>query len=163
MIKAVTGSIHFRLGFALSTGAASELDICALESVATDKRGRLEEEFFIGAWSYRIDPPQLSLVESLRLTGCGKDRMPPATVRIKALDMGGEQFDRHMNEALVQKTDDQSGLSRHGGVRGIARKQVAEQSVFAVRAATPDLIARIEIAEDYRPAVGFEIRFDLLA
>jgi hypothetical protein len=33
--NAVTGSIHFRFGFTLSSGATLELDICTLESVTT--------------------------------------------------------------------------------------------------------------------------------
>jgi hypothetical protein len=42
-----------------------------------------------------------SLVESLRLAGCRQHRVPPTTGRIEALYMVDEQFDRHMNEALV--------------------------------------------------------------
>ena len=75
----------------------------------------------------------------------------------------GEQFDRDVNEALVQKTDHDAGLAGHRGVDGVAREEIAEQRVLAVRRAAAHLIARVEVAHHDRDAFRFEERFDLLA
>src|SRR5258708_22691501 len=71
--------------------------------------------------------------EVLRLTGSGENGAPPAARRIEAFDASGEQFNGNMNEALMQKTDDDSRFSSHGGMDGVAGEEIAEDRVFAVR------------------------------
>jgi len=46
IINAVTGSIHLRFDLTLSSGATLEVDICTLESVATDETCRLGAQTF---------------------------------------------------------------------------------------------------------------------
>jgi hypothetical protein len=48
-------------------------------------------------------------------------------------------------------------------VDSVAREQVTEQCVLPVRRATSDLVARVEVTQDDRNALGFVERLDLLA
>ena len=77
--------------------------------------------------------------------------------------MGGEEFDGDVDETLVQKADHDASLAGHCGVDGVAREQIAEQCILAVRRTAADLVARVEVTHDDRDAFGFEERLDLLA
>ena len=68
-----------------------------------------------------------------------------------------------MDETLVEEADDEAGLAGHRGVDGMAREEVAEQLVFAVRGPAADLVARVEVAHDDGDTLGFKIRLDPLA
>ena len=105
----------------------------------------------------------MTLCEPLRLPGGGEDRTPPAAGGIEAFGVRGEEFDGDVDEPLVQEADDEAGLAGHRGVDGVAREEVAEQRVLAVRGAAADLVARVEVAHDDGDALGFEIRLDPLA
>ena len=48
-------------------------------------------------------------------------------------------------------------------VDGMAREEVAEQHVFAVRGAAADLVAWVEVAQDHGDTFGFKIDLDPLA
>ena len=71
--------------------------------------------------------------------------------------MRAEEFDRDVDETLVQKTDHDAGLASHRRVHRMTSKQIAEKRVFAVRGAAAHLVARIEVTRDDRDAFGFEI------
>src|SRR5690349_14392937 len=85
-------------------------------------------------------------LETRRLSGRGQDCMPPAAVGIEALALAAEQVDRHVNEFLVQKPDDQPGLTRHCRVHGMSREKVAHDRVGAVCGPAADQVTRIEVA-----------------
>ena len=80
----------------------------------------------------------MTLCESLRLAGRGEDGAPPAAGGVKAFGVRGEEFDGHVDETLVEESDDEAGLAGHRGVDGVAREEIAEQRVFAVRRAAAD-------------------------
>ena len=63
----------------------------------------------------------------------------------------------------MQETDDDTGLAGHGGMGSVAGEKVAEQGIFTVRGAAADLVARVEVAQDNRNALRFEISLDALA
>ena len=75
--------------------------------------------------------------------------------------MGGEEFDGDVDETLVQKADHDASLAGHCSVDGVAREQIAEQGILAVRRAAADLVARVEVTHHDRDAFGFEERLDL--
>ena len=77
--------------------------------------------------------------------------------------MTGKEFDGNVNKPFVEEADDQAGLAGHGGMHGISGEQVADNGVFTVRRRTADLVARVEIAQDNRDALRFEISLDPLA
>ena len=81
-----------------------------------------------------------SLGKPLGLAGGGENGTPPAARRVEAFGVGCEHFDRHVNETLVQKTDDHAGLAGHGRVDGVARKEIAEERVLGVRRAAANLV-----------------------
>ena len=105
----------------------------------------------------------VNLCEPLRLAGRGEDGAPPTARGVEAFGVRGEQFDGDVDEPLVQKADDDAGLAGHRGVDGVAREEIAEQRVLAVRRAAADLVARVEVTHHDRDAFGFEERLDLLA
>ena len=63
-----------------------------------------------------------------------------------------------MDEALVEKADDQAGLASHGGVDGIAGERSQTKGVLAIRGAAPDLVARVEIPHDDGDPLRMEAR-----
>ena len=73
---------------------------------------------------------------------------------VESLRVRGEQLDRDVDETLVQKADDHAGLAGHRGVDGVAREEIAEQRVLAVRGAAADLIAGVEVTHHDRDALG---------
>src|SRR5580704_6486791 len=77
--------------------------------------------------------------------------------------MGGQEFNRDVDEALVQKSNDNASLAGHCGVDSVAREQIAEQCVLTVRRAAADLVTRVEVTHDDGNAFAFEERLDLLA
>ena len=105
----------------------------------------------------------VTLCEPFRLSGHGEDRTPPTAGEIEAFGVRGEKFDRDVDETLVEEADDEAGLAGHRGVDGMAREEVAEQHVFAVRGAAADLVTRVEVAQDDGDTLDFKIRLDSLA
>ena len=83
--------------------------------------------------------------------------------RIKALGVSGKQLDGNMDEAVVEEADDETGLAGHRRVNGMPREDVAEDVILAVCGPAADLIARVEVAQDYGNTLGFEIRLDPFA
>ena len=83
----------------------------------------------------------------LGLTGRGQHGAPPAAFRIELLSAAAQQLDGNVDEPLVQKSDYQPGLARHGGVHRVAREEIAEQRILAVGGAAAHLVARIKIAQ----------------
>src|SRR4030095_11096613 len=103
------------------------------------------------------------LFKSLRLASRGEDRAPPTTRGVEAFGVRGEEFDGHVDETLVQEADDDAGLASHRGVHCIAREEVAEQRIFAVRRTAADLVTRVEVTHHDRDALSLEERLDFLA
>src|SRR3954453_12364612 len=101
--------------------------------------------------------------ELSRLAGGGEGRTPPAAGRIEPLRLRGEQFDRNVNEALVEEANDEAGLARHRRMDGIASEEIAEQRIFAIRGTAPDLVARVEVTHHDRDSFLLEKRSDPVA
>src|SRR5436190_13043870 len=77
--------------------------------------------------------------------------------------MGRKQLDRDVNEPFVQEADDQTSLTSHCCMDGIACEKVAEDRVLAICGAAADLIAGIDVAHHYGYSLRFEICFDAFA
>ena len=65
-----------------------------------------------------------------------------------------------MDEAIVEEADDEARLPGHRRMNGMARKEVAEEVVLAIRRSAADLIARIEVAHSDGNPLGLEKRLD---
>src|SRR6476661_7885164 len=126
---------------------------CLISSAVTPVR--MDDEGFVSIG-------QVQLVKTRRLSGSRQDGAPPAAQGIETLGLGAEQLDRHMNEAFVQKSDDDSGLTRHRGMDRVARIEIAKDCVLRIRGATPDLIARVEVTNHNWDPFLLEEGFDLL-
>jgi hypothetical protein len=103
------------------------------------------------------------LGEPLRLPRRGEDRAPPIARGVEPFGVGGEEFNRHVDEAPVQKANNDARLAGHRGVDGVPREEIAEQRVFTVRRAAADLVARVKVTHHYRDAFRLKKRLDLLA
>ena len=95
-----------------------------------------------------------SLGKPLWLARGGEHGTPPAARGVEAFGPSCEHFDRHVNETLVQKTDDNARLAGHGRMDGVAREEIAEERVLGVRRTAANLVARVEIAQCNRDALG---------
>src|SRR5215472_10580566 len=99
----------------------------------------------------------------MRLSGSGEHSAPDRAVRIEPLLLSGKQFDRDVNEEIVQITDHHAGFACHSGVGSMPRECIAKDSVFGiVRAATYD-VARVKIAHNKENISRLKPLFDLLA
>src|SRR4029453_18794025 len=105
---------------------------------------------------------QAQNAEKRWLSGSSEHGAPPAAGRVEAFGVSGEQLDRHMNEVLVQETDDDASLAGHRGMHGVSREKVAEQCIFAVRRTTANLVAWIEITNHNGDSFELEKGFDLV-
>src|SRR5215468_2435992 len=75
---------------------------------------------------------------------------PDRALRIESFLLAREQFDRDMNEAIVQKPNYKAGFAGHGGMGSIPRKPITKNRVFCIAWATANDIARVKIAHNER-------------
>ena len=101
-------------------------------------------------------------IESFRLAGRSQDRAPGKTVRVQVFLPGAQEFNRHVDELVMQISDHQASLAGHSGVGGMTREEIAEDGVLGIGRAAADEVARIKIAHDQRDLFRLEIRLDAL-
>jgi hypothetical protein len=53
-----------------------------------------------------------------------------------------------VNEPVVQEADNDAGLAGHRRVDSVAREEIAEDRVFAIRRHTANLVAWVEVAKN---------------
>src|SRR5262245_55530395 len=99
----------------------------------------------------------------MRLSRGGEHGTPGGAVRVETFLLGCQEFDRDMNEAVVQEPDHQAGLAGHGSMDSMPCERIAEDSVFGIVRAAADDIARIKVAHDEGNLPRVEPLFDLLA
>src|SRR5262245_12647553 len=81
---------------------------------------------------------------------------------IETLLLGCQEFDRDMNEAVVQEPDHQAGLPGHGGMGSMPRELIAKNRVFSIVRTAPDDVARVKVAHHEGNVPCLEPLFDLL-
>src|SRR4051812_28410519 len=66
----------------------------------------------------------------LRLPRRRQHGAPPPTRRIQALRLGGEQLNRHVDEALVEETYDDPSLARHRSVHRVSCEKITDDRIL---------------------------------
>src|SRR5215471_11797981 len=99
----------------------------------------------------------------MRLSGSCEHGAPDRAPWIESFLLGRKQFDRDMNEAIVQEPDYQPGFAGHGGMGSISRKAIAKDGIFGIAWATANDITRVKIAHHEGNSPRLEPFFDLIA
>src|SRR5262249_13868826 len=98
----------------------------------------------------------------MRLSRGREHGMPDGAFRIETFLLGCQEFDRDMNEAVVQEPDHQAGLPGHGGMGSMPRELIAKNRVFGIVRTAPNDVARVKVAHDEGNVPRLKPLFDLL-
>src|SRR5215510_4388937 len=82
----------------------------------------------------------------MRLSRSCEHGAPSDAVRIESLLLGCQEFDRDMNETVVQEPDHQAGLPGHGGMGCMPRELIAKNRVFSIVRTASNDVARVKVA-----------------
>src|SRR5215467_9519832 len=82
---------------------------------------------------------------------------------IESLLLSCQQFDRDVNEEIVQITDHHARFACYSGMGRVPRECIAKDSVFGIGRAATYGVARVKIAHNKGNIPGLKPLFDLLA
>ena len=91
-----------------------------------------------------------------------EDGAPGRAVRIEPLLLRRQEFNRYVNEPIVQGPDHQIGFAGHSGMGSMPRELIAKNRVFgSVWAASHD-VARVKVTHDEGNVSSVKPLFDPL-
>src|SRR5215467_15274915 len=96
------------------------------------------------------------------LSGRCEHGAPIRAIWIESSLLGGQEFDRDVNETVVQKPDHQAGFAGHGSMGGMPREQIAKYRVFGIGRAASHVVARVKVAHHEGNFPSLEPLFDSL-